>query len=250
MKLARHSDGPEIFASIQGEGASAGMPSVFVRLSLCNLHCVWCDTDYTWNWEGTPYSHVNDARPGYRKYRRADEIIELPAETVAARVLAHPPRNIIFTGGEPLIQGKELATLAGLLKDRDPACRFEIETNGTLIPPETFDTHINQYNVSPKLANSANSQAEREKTKALAFFRDSGRAWFKFVVSSTADMEDIQALIIRHQLPDDRIILMPEGTTSEALRAKTAWLEPLCAEHGYRFGDRLHVHQFGNQRSV
>ena len=47
MKIA------EIFYSVQGEGALVGVPSVFLRVSGCNLRCVWCDTPYTsWAPEG------------------------------------------------------------------------------------------------------------------------------------------------------------------------------------------------------
>ena len=57
MKVSRLADGsPEIFHTLQGEGASLGFPAVFLRLSLCNLHCHWCDTPYTWNWEQTPWT--------------------------------------------------------------------------------------------------------------------------------------------------------------------------------------------------
>ena len=78
MKLARLPDGsPEIFHTLQGEGLSAGKPAVFIRASLCNLHCVWCDTDYTWNWENTPWKHERDSDPDYRKYKKAFHITEL-----------------------------------------------------------------------------------------------------------------------------------------------------------------------------
>lgn len=70
MKLARLPDGsPEIFFTLQGEGRHTGLPSVFIRASLCNLHCRWCDTDYTWNWDDTSHAHDKDADPSYRKYR-------------------------------------------------------------------------------------------------------------------------------------------------------------------------------------
>ncbi|MDP0497970.1 MAG: 7-carboxy-7-deazaguanine synthase QueE [Verrucomicrobiota bacterium JB024] len=250
MKLARNGTGPEIFESLQGEGVSAGTPSVFVRLSLCNLHCRWCDTPYTWNWVGTSYAHDSDTPGAPRKYRREDEIVELDIEKIAAHVLTFRARNFVLTGGEPLVQGRELARLAALLRERDPACRFEIETNGTLVPPPELDAFVAQYNVSPKLANSANTPAEREKAESLRFFAACERAWFKFVAASPADLDEIRQIQTRYVIPAGRILLMPEGTSSEALRDKARWLAPLCQEHGYRLGDRLHVHLFGNKRGV
>ena len=84
MKLARMGDGAEIFFTLQGEGVNVGCPAVFVRLSLCNLHCVWCDTDHTWNFVGTPWAHEKDSQPGYQKHCKEDAIIEMDAAQIAA----------------------------------------------------------------------------------------------------------------------------------------------------------------------
>ena len=81
LKLARNDQGePEIFRSIQGEGPAIGRPRTFVRLSSCNLHCVWCDTAYTWNWAGTPFAHQNNT-----KFELGAEMIKLSvADTEAS----------------------------------------------------------------------------------------------------------------------------------------------------------------------
>ena len=83
MKLARLGDGAEIFHTLQGEGVSMGVPAVFVRLSLCNLHCVWCDTDHTWNFEGTRWVHEKDGVGGYVKFKKEEVMMEMGVGEVA-----------------------------------------------------------------------------------------------------------------------------------------------------------------------
>lgn len=250
LKLARLNNGPEIFHSIQGEGVSAGTPSVFVRSSLCNLHCIWCDTDYTWNWKGTPWKHENDALPDYEKYEKSDHILELDIQDVADHVLKYGCQNIILTGGEPLLQQDAWCALVDRLTSHMPDCRFEVETNGTLKPNPEFSQRVHQYNVSPKLANSANPTELRDREQAMAFFSQSNKAWFKFVIADEKDIIEVEALIGKYTLPTSRILLMPEGRDPETLKKRRTQLVQICLEKGYRFNDRLHVHIWGAKRGV
>lgn len=250
LKLALLNGEAEIFHSIQGEGVSTGCPSVFVRASLCNLHCRWCDTDYTWNWEGTPWQHENDADPSYRKFNREDYITELPVDAVVGKIVAIPCKRVILTGGEPLLQDEAWQELMTALLETDVSYHFELETNGTLVPSEKFDQLVNQYNVSPKLENSGNEQAKRRRSEALEFFACSPKAWFKFVIASETDLVEIEEIIATHSLPADRILLMPEGRDEATLRDRRLWLADLCRENNYRFSDRLHIQLWGSKRGV
>jgi organic radical activating enzyme len=250
MKLARLPDGsPEIFHTLQGEGLSTGKPSIFIRASLCNLHCVWCDTDYTWNWEDTPWTHERDSEPGYRKFRKTDHIVELTPIDVAAAAREFPCRHLVLTGGEPLLQEEEFLDVLCILGESDPSWTAEVETNGTIHPSEEFDEIIDQYNVSPKLANSGNAEDLRIKNGALEFYAGSSKAVFKFVVSSDTDFAEIQDLQTRLAIPADRIILMPEGRTPETLNQRSHWLAGHCRDLGFRFSQRLHINLWGSERA-
>jgi 7-carboxy-7-deazaguanine synthase len=250
LKLAKLNGRPEIFHSIQGEGKSIGRPSVFIRLSLCNLYCKWCDTDYTWNWEGTSFTHNNDARPGYAKYRKEDVIEMISDEAILDILAGISCRNLIFTGGEPLVQQKDLRSLFRLLKERDGAYHIEFETNGTLKPLPEVDALTDQYNVSVKLANSGVDREDRINPEAIRFFAASPKANFKFVVDDRSDLAEVQELVTTYRIRPEAVYLMPQGTTVALLREKQEWVAEICKAHNYNYTDRLHIHIWGDKRGV
>lgn len=250
MKLAKLGDGPEIFHTIQGEGVSVGAPAVFIRASRCNLHCVWCDTDHTWNFEGTPWPHEKDAVPGYAKHRKAEVTFEIDPAEAAERVAAYGCGRTVITGGEPLLQEKAFLEMISHIRALQPDHQFEVETNGTRIPSPDFHESANQFNVSPKLSNSGMPESLRLNSAALEFFAKSPKAWFKFVVAEPSDMAEIEALCDFHQIPRSRVLLMPEGRTSEELDRSSGWLAEVCRDRNFRFCDRLHIRIWGDKRGV
>src|ERR1700677_772136 len=105
----------EIFYSIQGEGMLAGVPSVFLRTSGCNLRCTWCDTPYTsWKPEGD----------------------DLSLDKILADVHRHGSNHVVVTGGETMIQ-QDIVQLTQRLKDL--GLHIPIETAGTVYQPVTCD---------------------------------------------------------------------------------------------------------------
>ena len=222
---------PEIFWSIQGEGVSAGVPAVFLRLATCNLACSWCDTKYTWDWETHSYDR---------------EVMQLPVIQALERILAFDCSRLVVTGGEPLLQQRELAPLVTSLSKKGLYC--EVETNATIAPQPEMAKAISQWNVSPKTSSSGNRPERREVASALSVFLDLGNAYFKFVVVEPGDVEEVCSLVDRHGLPSDRVLLMPEGTTAETVQKRSVWVAEACERYGFRFTTRVHILLWGAQR--
>ena len=232
---------PEIFASLQGEGVSAGKPCAFVRLSRCNLACEWCDTAYTWRFTGDNRPH----RDGLDFDRAANQVTLDEAE-VAARIAALGQPRLVITGGEPLLQGAALARMAALL----PPMQIEIETNGTVAPHAALDPIVNQYNVSPKLKHSGNPAEIAQIPERLSAWANEPKAWFKFVLAAEADLAEVLALVETHAIPRHRVLLMPEGRDSATLRSRARWLAQICSENEFSLSDRLHIHLYGDTRGT
>lgn len=223
----------EIFYSIQGEGISTGTPAVFLRLALCNLRCEWCDTPFTWNFE---------------RYDYHEEVHEMSPQEILRKLAKYPCKRLVVTGGEPLLQQEELIPLLGKLKRG--GYFVEVETNGTIVPEDSLCRVVNQWNVSPKLTASSNPRKAREKMESYEFFRNLEDAWFKFVVASAEEVKEAGNLVAKYDIPQSRVLLMPQARTRRQLAARSRWLVEQCKTYGFRFSPRLHIALWGNRRGI
>jgi len=237
ITLAKFGGQVEIFLTIQGEGRNIGMPAVFVRTSYCNLHCGYCDAFYTFNFIGTKFPQ------NFPKVNRLEHQVRMTPEQVYDEVRKFTCKNVVLTGGEPLLQQKQLIPLVQML--REGGYWIEVETNGTLIPEFDFDKYVHQYNCSPKLENSGNPLSLRFVDEALRWFSKQGhrKTWFKFVVATPMDLHEVLELVQGYHLY--QVFLMPEGTTKEDTAEKSKWLVEVCKEHSFRFTPRLQIELYG-----
>src|SRR5262245_5075235 len=214
----------EVFFSIQGEGPTAGLPAVFIRLQGCSVGCRWCDTRYSWD-------------------PRAGRVVDLADLLSEAR--AHPCRRVVVTGGEPLESPLFWPLVAALSDER---FAIEVETSGILAPPGPPSADV-QWNVSVKLAGSGVDERRRVNPAAIAGFLERS-AWWKFVVTDDVDLDEVLRLAERFALPRERILLQPEAIRREELVARAPWVIEACKRHGLRFSPRLHVMTWGARRGV
>ena len=212
----------EEFLSIQGEPQSLGKSSYFVRFKGCNLHCDWCDTKYA--------SQPNNEEGGWEN-----------CDNVIRRALRSKAQQVVFTGGEPLLQREALAYMVRKLMEKGK--EVEIETNGTFEPLNKFNI-FPRYNVSPKLANSGNRKIDYK------YLSEYPKAIFKFVISDKEDITRVKAFVGRHDLSAEKVYLMPEGDTLEKWRMKTMELLPHIIKSQYTLAPRLHILPWDKKRGV
>ncbi|HSX36324.1 MAG TPA: 7-carboxy-7-deazaguanine synthase QueE [Patescibacteria group bacterium] len=248
--LARHPDdfrvsGDGVFATLQGEGLTAGAPVVFLRLNDCNLHCGkdgvgWrCDTDYTWD----------KTMPEYWRESRVVPVEDAAADLQAAwtaspfRLPDSNPRAVI-SGGEPMLQRRQIVRLLPHL----PGWDVEIETNGTIVPPD--ELRVCQINCSPKLASSGNDLRARRRLDALRAIDGFPNHVFKFVIAEPEpDLAEVRELMEQVNGGDyERVLLMGEGRDPGSLEERHPGLVAFAGELGCGITDRNHVFWFGDRR--
>jgi organic radical activating enzyme len=222
----------EIFASIQGEGVSAGEPAAFLRLAGCNLHCAWCDTKYTWDWQAFEYDR---------------EVTRLSVAGVSQQLHALTPRRLVITGGEPLIQQNAIADLLTLLSTE---WFIEVETNGTFAPEPALLARVDQWNVSPKLAHAGDPAEQRIELDVLRAFAQSAKAWLKVVIHHAGDRVELDRLIEQTRWPLQRILLMAQAASAAELEQRTPLINELALLRGVAVSPRLHVARWNGKRGA
>jgi organic radical activating enzyme len=124
--------------------------------------------------------------------------------------------------------------------------RVEVETAGTHPPPGVF---ADQWNVSLKLEHSNVAIEKRLNPDAIRAFRDLG-AWFKFVVATERDIDEVMAIQTTHRLPSKHILLMPLGMQRDEQLERMPLVMEWCRRYGVRFSPRLHILAWGPKRGV
>ena len=155
-------------------------------------------------------------------------------------------KHLVITGGEPMIQQRQLLPL--IKKIKELGYFIEIETNCTILPEENFDQLIDQWNVSPKLASSINDKRSREIESCYLFFSNHSKCYFKYVINDSDDLRELQDLVEKYRIPAGKIILVPQGNNRNDIIARGIWLSEICKKNGYILSLRLQVLLWSNQR--
>jgi 7-carboxy-7-deazaguanine synthase len=175
----------EIFRSIQGEGTRAGLPCVFVRLTGCNLRCVWCDTAYAFH--GGEKKTLEEVMEAVRTLAAASAANGHPSERAPARAI----ELVEITGGEPLLQPEVAPLAAQLLAE---GFTVMIETSGER-PVSSLPREVIKI-VDVKCPDSGEyGKFEKRNLDAI-----DSKDEIKFVIASRRDFEFARDFTREHAL--------------------------------------------------
>lgn len=235
MKQLRVANPEAVFRTVQGEGRWAGTPSVFWRLSGCDLRCPWCDTpgqleDFhprlkTWAPKTTPTSQ--------------EWTKEIALVTIKANLEGY--KHLVITGGEPMLQQDNIVDVFyGLKKPHGVWPYVTIETNCETAPRESFKLFVDLASLSPKLHRWKNHEV-RKHIKAVyeewVSVAPIVPAQLKIVAASRDDIFKAVDLILELRQLDDNL-------TWAAIQLESSWLqqEPWEGQSTHAITQLLAVH--------
>jgi len=167
----------EIFYSIQGEGADAGLPTIFIRLAGCNLRCSYCDTKYAFY--GGKEMSIEEIMTEIKKWRC---------------------KRVCITGGEPLLQ-EGIYELVDILLRND--YEVSVETNGSISIEKLIDKNV-IIKMDIKLPSSRMHEKMRMENIGLLRNKDE----LKFVIGNKRDYEYAKEILQEYK-PYCQVIMQP-----------------------------------------
>jgi 7-carboxy-7-deazaguanine synthase len=202
----------EIFHSLQGEADTAGVPTVFVRLTGCPLRCQYCDTAYAFH--GGEWWAI---------------------EAIVARVREFATRYVCVTGGEPLAQKGCSVLLARLCEE---GFRVSLETSGAMALDEVDPRVVKVVDVK----TPGSREEPRNRYEVLP--RLNAHDLVKFVICDRADYEWSRAKLAQLALPAGCTVLFSPSHEQLAARELADWI--LADRLPVRFQVQLHKYLWGN----
>ncbi len=224
----------EVFYSLQGEASFTGMPCVFVRLSLCNLRCSWCDTKYSFK-KGDSVTFEC-----LKKKIRSFHSQTMPASTGYSEITSQK-KIVELTGGEPLLQKNSILFMEELIQEN---YQVLLETSGSLsIKNVPTDVHIIMDFKAPDSNESGKNLYDN-----LKYLKQTDD--LKIIIASEDDFYWVEDLVDSLHLADviqKPIILQPEFENFPI--EKLAHLI-LKSSHHFKLGIQLHKFIFGNKQGI
>lgn len=227
----------KLFYTLEGEGEYIGYPSVFMRMSMCNLTCSkfaskdsphGCDSYISWS---------------IKNKMTFNEIFELMEK---CNYIDHLRNGAIFklTGGEPIIQEKALLKfIAAFVERYNFLPRIDFETNATIEPSEEWVTKWKAtFTTSPKLSTNGDPESKTYKPDVLKW-HVKNKSGFKFVVTCSEDLDEIWNKYVTSdvQVPLDRIWFMPCCGSREEHIQKAPAVAEYAKALNVKFSPRLHL---------
>ena len=221
----------KIFYTIEGEGEYVGKPSVFMRLAMCNLTCKGfasedspngCDSFVSWS---------------VKNKMTFQEIFEMMEDNNYVEHLRHKA-ILKLTGGEPLIQQKQLLKFIEAFQDRYHFIpTIDFETNATIMPVQDWvERWKATFTTSPKLTSNGDPE-EKTYTPEVLKWHVAHNSGFKFVVTSDKDLEEIW----RKYMEDDKGINVPK---------ERVWFMPCCGSREEHIKNALAVAEYAKSMHV
>lgn len=221
----------KIFYTIEGEGEHIGKPSVFMRLAMCNLTCQGFAS------EDSPHGCDSFVSWSVKNKMTFDEIFKMMEDN---NYIEHLRNRAILkiTGGEPLIQQKQLLKLMEAFKEKYkfiPAIDFE--TNATLVPDlQWIDKYFASFTTSPKLTTNGDPE-EKTYIPNVLKWHVAANSGFKFVITSDRDIEEIW----KKYVEDDKEINVP---------LERIWFMPCCGSREEHVKNALAVAEYAKALHV